>query len=147
MKNERKNKSGLREMPLLFCLFFYHLSPMGPINELQRCPSRVWAQGIYSSLPGSRLRAFIAMQVLSTSTPRQPMVELYVLTSSRFPLRKQEEKCSPAESRTPNSDLVGVVPTSPRGQSMCEIVENLFALRLQSLLLPRQKKRKTKNEE
>ena len=34
------------ESLFLFCLF-HHLSPMGPINELQRCPSRVWSQGIY----------------------------------------------------------------------------------------------------
>ena len=47
--------------PVVF-LFIHHLS-LGSINELQRYPSRVWSQGIYPSLPGSRLRVFIAMQV------------------------------------------------------------------------------------
>ena len=55
---------------------------------------------IYPSLPGSRLRVFLAMQVQSTPTPRQLMVELFVLASSRFPLRKPEQKFTPAESRT-----------------------------------------------
>ena len=49
-------------------IFFHHLSPMGPINELQRCPSRVWSQGIYPFLPGSRLRVFVAMQVQHSYT-------------------------------------------------------------------------------
>ena len=52
----------------LVFVFFHPLSPMGPINELQRCPSRVWSQGIYPSLPGSHLRVFIAMQVQHSYT-------------------------------------------------------------------------------
>ena len=48
--------------------FFHRFSPMGPINELQRCSSRVWSQGIYPALPGSRLRVFIAMQVQHSYT-------------------------------------------------------------------------------
>ena len=41
-----------------------------------------------------------------TPTPRQPMIELFVLTSSRFLLRKSEEKCTPVESRAKISDLL-----------------------------------------
>ena len=66
-------------------MFLYHSSPTGPINELQRCPSRVWSQGMYPSLPGSRLR-------FSTLTPRQIMVELFLLASSRFPPLRNQEK-------------------------------------------------------
>ena len=43
----------------------------------------------------------------STPTPRQPIVELFVLTSSRFPLRKSEEKSTPAETRTHKFRLSG----------------------------------------
>ena len=39
--------------------------------------------------------------------PRQPMVELFVLTSSRFPLRKSELKITPAETRTHKFRLSG----------------------------------------
>ena len=82
------------DLPSLFCFFHHHSSPMGPINELQRCPSRVWSQGIYPSLPGSRLRIFY----------RDADSELLHLGNqwlnfsySRFPLRKSEEKCTSAE--------------------------------------------------
>ena len=87
------------------CLFYHHFSPMGPINELQRCPSRVWSHGIYPSLPGSRLRIFIAMQVQHFYTSSTN--SLVDLTSSRFPLRKPEEKITPAESRNHKFRLGG----------------------------------------
>ena len=47
----------------------------------------------------------------STPTPRQPMVELFVLTSSRFPLRKREENSLLLSLELANSDLVGVCCT------------------------------------
>ena len=50
---------------------------------------------------------FLSRCRFSTPTPRQPMVELFVLTSSRFPLRKSEEKFTPAESRTHKFRLSG----------------------------------------
>ena len=40
---DRPNRHNVRTTTT----FIYHLSPMGPINELQRCPSRVCSQGIY----------------------------------------------------------------------------------------------------
>ena len=67
--NLRKNRLWLTvDIFRVFFFFLHHFSPMGPINELQRCPSRVWSQGIYPSLPGSRLRVFIAMQVQHSYT-------------------------------------------------------------------------------
>ena len=87
------------------CIFSLHLSPMGPINELPRCPSRVWSQWIYPSLPGSR------PQVLSRcrySTALLHLVNQWLnVSSSRFPLRKPEEKFTPAESRTHKFRLSG----------------------------------------
>ena len=93
-------------LPHRVFLIFRHLSPMGPINELQRCPSRVWSQGIDPSLAGSRLRVFIAMHV-QHSAPRQLMIKFFLLILSRFPLRKSEEKCTSAETRIPNFRLSG----------------------------------------
>ena len=44
----------------------------------------------------------------STATPRQPMVELFVLASSRCPLRKSEENSLLLSLELTNSALVGV---------------------------------------
>ena len=43
---------------------------------------------------------FLSRCRFSTPTPRQPTIELPGLTSSRYPLRKPEQKFTPAESRT-----------------------------------------------
>ena len=50
---------------------------------------------------------FMSRCRFSTPTPRQLMVELFVLASSRIPLRKPEEKFTPAESRTHKFRLSG----------------------------------------
>ena len=50
---------------------------------------------------------FLSRCRFSTPTPRQPMVELFVLASSRFPYQKSEEKITPAESRTHKFRLSG----------------------------------------
>ena len=95
---------------LLYSLF-HHFSPMEPINELRRCPSRVWSQEIYPSLPGSRLRGFIARYRFSTPTPRQSVIERFVLTSSRphaFRWGNQRERSLLLKLELTNSDLMGV---------------------------------------
>ena len=43
----------------------------------------------------------------STPAPRQSIAELFVLTSSRFPLRKSEENVLLLRLRLTNSDFVG----------------------------------------
>ena len=43
---------------------------------------------------------FLSRCKFSTLTTRQPMVEFYILTSSRFPVRKKEHKSSFDENRT-----------------------------------------------
>ena len=91
---------------IAFFFLLHRLSPMEPINEVQRCPSRVWIQGVYPSLSGSPLRVLSQCR-FSTPTPRQPMVELFVFTSARFPLWKSEEKCTSTESRTHEFRLRG----------------------------------------
>ena len=50
--------------------FFHHLWSIRPINELQRCPSHVWSQVIYPSLPSSRKRVFLyTKQIRGLMTP------------------------------------------------------------------------------
>ena len=43
----------------------------------------------------------------SATTPRQLMIELFVLMSSPIPLRKSEKQCTPAETRTHKFRLSG----------------------------------------
>ena len=50
---------------------------------------------------------FLSRCRFSTPTPRQPMIEVFVLASSRFPLRKSEEKITPADTRTHKFRLSG----------------------------------------
>ena len=52
------------------------------------------------SLPGSRLATFLSRCKFSTLTTRQPMVEFYLLTFPRFPLRKKEHKSYFGKNRT-----------------------------------------------
>ena len=63
-------------------------------------PSCLWSQRIFPSLPGSRLTIFLSRCKFSTLTTRQPMVEFYLLTSPRFPLRKKEHKSYFGKNRT-----------------------------------------------
>ena len=50
--------------------------------------------------PGSRLTFFLSRCKFSTLTTRQPMVEFYLLTFPRFPLRKKEHKSYCGKNRT-----------------------------------------------
>ena len=60
-----------------------------PTATLSSC---LWSQRTFPSLPGSRLNDFLSRCKFSTLTTRQPMVEFYLLTFSRFPLQKKEKK-------------------------------------------------------
>ena len=102
--SKRKTRAGMGERLFFFCITY-----------------RRWAQSTSYNVahPACDLKGFTylspvhAYEVLSqyrsstTSTPRQPMVEFLVFTSSRFPLQKSEEKFTPAETRTLKFRLSG----------------------------------------
>ena len=71
---------------LFFSFFFFHLTYSRWTSSL---PSCLWSQRIFPSLPGSRLTFFLSRCKFSTLTTPQLMVEFYLLTFLRFPLRKK----------------------------------------------------------
>ena len=77
--------------------FFFHLTYS---RWTSLSPSYLWSQRIFPSLPGSRLTIFLSRCKFSTLTTRQPMVEFYLLTFPRFPLRKKEHKSYFGKNRT-----------------------------------------------
>ena len=80
-----------------FFFFFFHLTYSRWTSSL---PSCLWSQRIFPSLPGSRLTIFLSRCKFGTLTTRQPMVEFYLLTFPRFPLRKKEHKSYLGKNRT-----------------------------------------------
>ena len=89
----------------VFCLF---LSSLIADGANQRATTLPIPRVVTRDLPISPLfTPTIAMQVQHSYTPRQPKVELFVLPSLRFTLRKPEEKFTPAESRTHKFRLSG----------------------------------------
>ena len=80
-----------------FSFLFFHLTYSRWTSSL---PSCLWSQRIFPSLPGSRLTIFLSRCKFSTLTTRQPMVEFYLLTFPRFPLRKKEHKSYLGKNRT-----------------------------------------------
>ena len=80
-----------------FSFFFFHLTYSRWTSSL---PSCLWSQRIFPSLPGSRLTIFLSRCKFSTLTTRQPMVEFYLVTFPRFPLRKKEHKSYFGKNRT-----------------------------------------------
>ena len=80
-----------------FLFFFFHLTYSRWTSSL---PSCLWSQRIFPSLPGSRLTIFLSRCKFSTLTTRQPMVEFYLLTFPRYPLRKKENKSYLGKNRT-----------------------------------------------
>ena len=80
-----------------FSFFFFHLTYSRWTSSL---PSCLWSQKIFPSLPGSRLIIFLSRCKFSTLTTRLPMVEFYLLTFPRFPLRKKEHKSYFGRNRT-----------------------------------------------
>ena len=89
----RRNTSGT----FFFFFFFFHLTYSRWTSSL---PSCLWSQRIFPSLPGSRLTIFLSRCKFSTLTTRQSMVEFYLLTFPRFPLRKKEHKSYLGKNRT-----------------------------------------------
>ena len=85
------------QLPFFFFFFFFHLTYSRWTSSL---PSCLWSQRIFPSLPGSRLTCFLSRCKFSTLTTRQPMVEFYLLTFPRFPLRKKEHKSYFGKNRT-----------------------------------------------
>ena len=57
--------------------FIHHRLSSEPINELQRCPSRLWSQRIYPS-PRLALTSFLSRWRFRSRAPRQPTVEVFV---------------------------------------------------------------------
>ena len=90
-------KSGLNCYTFFLFSFFFHLTYSRWTSSL---PSCLWSQRIFPSLPGSRLTIFLSRCKFSTLTTRQPMVEFYLLTFPRFPLRKKEHKSYFGKDRT-----------------------------------------------
>ena len=80
-----------------YFFIFFHLTSSRWTSSL---PSCLWSQRIFPSLPGSRLTFFLSRCKFSTLTTRQPMVEFYLLTFPRFPLRKKEHKSYFGKNRT-----------------------------------------------
>ena len=80
-----------------FFFFFFNLTYSRWTSSL---PSCLLSQRIFPSLPGSRLTIFLSRCKFSTLTTRQPMVEFYLLTLPRFPLRKKEHKSYFGKNRT-----------------------------------------------
>ena len=79
-----------RQHSFFYFLFFFHLTYTRWTSSL---PSCLWSQRIFPSLPGSRLTFFLSRCEFSTlTTTRLSMVEFYLLTFPRFPLRKKEHK-------------------------------------------------------
>ena len=86
----------LRGYPLFSSFSFFHLTYSRWTSPL---PSCLWSQGIFPSLPGSRLTIFYR-DASSALTTCQPTVEFYLLTFPRFPLRKKEHKSYVGQNRT-----------------------------------------------
>ena len=80
-----------------FFFFFFHLTYSRWTSSL---PSCLWSKRIFPSLPGSCLTIFLSRCKFSSLTTRQPMVEFYLLTFPRFPLRKKEHKSYFGKNRT-----------------------------------------------
>ena len=77
--------------------FFFNLTYSRWTSSL---PSCLWSQGIFPSLPGSRLTIFFSRCKFSTLTTRQPMAEFHLNTFPRFLLRKKEHKSYMGKNRT-----------------------------------------------
>ena len=80
-----------------FFFFFFNLTYSRWTSSL---PSCLWSLRIFPSLPGSRLTIFLSRCKFSTLTTHQPMVEFYLLSFPRFPLRKKEHNSHFGKNRT-----------------------------------------------
>ena len=96
LQTGKARRAGIFFFLFLFS-FFFHLTYSRWTSSL---PSCLWSQRIFPSLPGSRLTIFLSRCKFSTLPTRQPMVEFYLLTFPRFPLRKKEHKSYFGKNRT-----------------------------------------------
>ena len=103
--------------------FFFNLTYSRWTSSLSSC---LWSQRIFSSLPDSRLTIFLSRCKFSTLTTRQPMVEFYLLTFPRFPLRKKEHKSCSVRIKLTTSALAGVQVNYETTRAMYIIIELLF---------------------
>ena len=84
---------------LFVCFITYRR--WGQINELQRCPSRVWSQGIYLPIsPRFTPTSFCRDADSALLYLVNQLLNFFVLTSPRFPLQKLEKNYTPPETRT-----------------------------------------------
>ena len=81
----------------LFLLFFFNLTYSRWTSSL---PSCLWSQRIFHLSPVHALQFFLSRCKFSSLTTRQPLVEFYLLTFPRFPLRKKEHKSYFGKNRT-----------------------------------------------
>ena len=88
----RKNYFTQWPIPLLVVFLFFIFFHLTYSRWTSSLPSYLWSQRIFPSLPGSHLTIVLSRCKFSTLTTRQPMVEFYLLTFPRFPLRKKEHK-------------------------------------------------------
>ena len=82
------------------CVDFFFFFNLTYSRRTPSLPSCLWSQRIFPSLPGSCLTFFLSRCKFCTFTTRQPMVEFYLLTFPRFPLRKKEHKPYFGKNRT-----------------------------------------------
>ena len=86
-------------MQLSFFLFFFSFISLiadGPHHYHPACGHK----GSSHLSPVHALQFFLSRCKFSTLTTRQPMVEFYLLTFPRFPLRKKEHKSYFGKNRT-----------------------------------------------
>ena len=83
-----------------FFFFFFFPFNLTYSRWTSSLPSCLWSLRVFPSLPGPRLTIFLSRCKFSTLTTRQPMVEFYLLTFPRFPLRKKEHKSCFGKNRT-----------------------------------------------
>ena len=103
MNNARRSSQQLlsvQQLSLILLLSFFSFFHLTYSRWTSSLPSCLWSQRIFPSLPGSRLTIFLSRCKFSTLTTRQPMVEFYLLTSPRFPLRKKEHTSYFGKNRT-----------------------------------------------
>ena len=81
------------------CSFFFSLQSHSVADGSHRCHPTCGHEGFPIS-PRFTPYDFLSRCKFSTLTTRQPMLEFYLLTFPRFPLRKKEHKSYFGENRT-----------------------------------------------
>ena len=85
-------------MPLFFSSFFFNLTYVWPMDLIITILPVVTKD--FPISPRFTPYDFLSQCEFSTLTTRQPMVEFYLLTFPRFPLRKKEHKSYFDKNRT-----------------------------------------------